>query len=258
MMQLTLDENDKEVSLTFAKGLAVIRAFDGKERSISMTEIADRAGLNRAVTRRLVRTLEQLGYVSFDRGRYELTPRVLGLAKGFLEGRGIPQIVQPTLRKASDEIGESVSFSMLDGNETVYIAHSFAPARFTLNMVTVGSRVPLLPTAVGRAILAFLDDDQKNEIVKGSQPSPHTDRTETDPEKLLAILAGVKIKGYSYAESEYVKGVSSLAAPVLGASTKVIGAVSIIFPEGRYPADEITQRLVPALQRCAGDIGLTF
>lgn len=257
-MQPTLDENDKEVSLTFAKGLAVIRAFDGKERSISMTEIAERAGLNRAVTRRLVRTLEQLGYISFDRGRYELTPRVLGLAKGFLEGRGIPQIVQPTLRKASDEIGESVSFSMLDGNETVYIAHSFAPARFTLNMVTVGSRVPLLPTAVGRAILAYLDEEQQNEIIRGSQLSPHTDKTETDPEKLLAILADIKAKGYSYAESEYVKGVSSLAAPVLGASAKVTGAVSIIFPEGRYALDEIIQRLVPVLERCAGDISLTF
>lgn len=110
-----LNENDKEISLTFAKGLSVIRAFEGKNRALSIPEIAAKVQLNRAVTRRLIRTLERLGYVSFDRGRYELTPRILRLTQGFIEGRNISQIIQPILRQTSHEVGESVSFAMLDG-----------------------------------------------------------------------------------------------------------------------------------------------
>ncbi|RYE60111.1 MAG: winged helix-turn-helix transcriptional regulator, partial [Rhizobiaceae bacterium] len=64
-----MDEKDKEVSLTFAKGLAVLLAFDAKDRAITISEIADKVQLNRAVARRLVRTLEQLGYLACDRGR---------------------------------------------------------------------------------------------------------------------------------------------------------------------------------------------
>lgn len=253
-----LNENDKEISLTFAKGLSVVLAFEGKDRSLSMTEIAKKVNLNRAVTRRLVRTLEQLGYVSYDRGRYELTPRILRLAQGFIEGRGISQLIQPILRQSSHDIGESVSFAMLDDQDAVYVAHSFVPSKFTLNMVTVGSRAPLLPTAVGRAILAFLDDAKREEIISSEQFKAYTEKTETNHDRFLNLLAAVKERRFSFAESEYVDGVSSLAVPVFGSNFRVIGAVSIIFPSGTYTEAEIEPELVNKLKRCAADIGANF
>ena len=254
----TLDENDKEVSLTFAKGLEVLCAFDGKHRTLTMTEVATKTNLSRAVARRLVRTLEQLGYLSQDRGRYELTPHVLRLAQGFVEGRGISQIIQPILRLASDAVGEAVSFSMLDDAEAVYVAHSSGPSRFTLNMVTTGSRIPLLPTAAGRAMLAFLDAPMREAIIADAPLTAHTGRTETSKEKLIAQLEQIRVRGYCFADAEYVEGVDSLAVPVLGIGGKVMGAISIIFPQNRYLPDHIEQVLFPMLRQCAADVSQTF
>ena len=253
-----LNENDKEISLTFAKGLSVIRAFEGKNRALSIPEISAKVQLNRAVTRRLIRTLERLGYVSFDRGRYELTPRILRLTQGFIEGRNISQIIQPILRQTSHEIGESVSFAMLDEHDAVYVAHSFVPSKFTLNMVTVGSRAPLAPTAVGRAILAFLGDEQKAEIMAGEEFRLYTDKTEINRDRFLEVLKTIRVRGYAFAESEYVEGVSSLALPVHGQSYEIVGAISIIFPTGQYVEADLPPDLLPRLKRCAADIGATF
>lgn len=253
-----LDKEDKEVSLTFGKGLSVILAFEGRNRELTISEIAGKVKLNRAVTRRLVRTLEQLGYVSHDRGRYELTPRVLRLTHGFMETRSIPQVVQPVLRNTSHEIGESVSFAMLDGDEAIYIAHAFVPSRFTLNMVTIGSRVPLAPTAIGRAMLAFLDKPQREAMLDRLGLTPYTQHTVTDRKGFTDLLNSIRLSGFSFTESEYVEGVSSLAVPVLGKNAQVAGAVSIIFPQGQHDEQQLNERVIPKLVRCASDIGAVF
>jgi len=253
-----LDKEDKELSLTFAKGLSVLLAFQGKTRELTITEIAAKTGLNRAVTRRLIRTLEQLGYVANDRGRYRLMPRVLRLTTGFMEARSIPQVVQPVLRAASQEIGESVSLSMLDGDEAIYVAHAFVPSRFTLNMVTIGSRVPLAPTAIGRAMLAFLDKPKRDALLEQLGLTAYTPSTVTDRKNFIDLLNLIRISGFSVTSSEYVEGVSSLAVPVLASNSEVVGAVSIIFPQGQYTEDEIQGRLKDQLTRCANDISSVF
>ncbi len=257
-----LNENDKEISLTFAKGLNVLLAFDAKDRSITISEIAEKTGLNRAVTRRLVRTLEQLGYLLADRGRYELTPHVLRLSQGFIEGRGIPQLIQPILRNAAEEIGQSVSYAMLDDTDAVYVAHAFLPAKFTLNRVAIGSRVPLAPTAAGRAILAYLDAPRRETILAGTDFAAFTDRTETDQARFLDLLHQVRAQGYAQTESEYVSDVASLAVPVFNAALgggpgAVSGAVSIIFEQGRYDAQERAD-IITRLKSCAAHIASTF
>lgn len=253
-----LDKDDKEVSLTFGKGLSVVMAFEGRNRELTISEIAGKVNLNRAVTRRLVRTLEQLGFVSHDRGRYSLTPRVLRLTRGFMETRSIPQVVQPVLRNTSHEIGESVSFAMLDGDEAVYVAHAFVPSRFSLNMVTVGSRVPLAPTAIGRAILAFLEKPEREAVLDRLGLTAYTPHTVVERNAFTDLLNSIRLGGFSFSESEYVQGVSSLALPVFDRSSHVIGAVSIIFPQGQYTEDEMNARLISNLHRCATDIGAVF
>lgn len=253
-----LDKDDKEVSLTFGKGLAVIMAFEGRSGELTISEISEKVELNRAVTRRLVRTLERVGMVSQDRGRYQLTPRVLRLTQGFLETRSIPQVVQPVLRNVSHEMGESVSFAMRDGDEAVYVAHAFVPRRFTLNMVTVGSRVPLAPTAVGRAILAFLEEGERSAVLDRLDLSAYTAQTLVEREDLADLLSAIRLSGYSFSESEYVEGVSSLALPVFDRSRRVVGAVSIIFPQGQYDEQDLHDRLISKLMRCADDIGAVF
>lgn len=243
-----LFDDDKEISLTFARGLDLIEAFAGRERGLSVSELAARTGFNRAVTRRLVRTLEKKGYATADRGLYELTPHVLRLIRGFIEGRNLPQIVHPILRSAAEEIGESVSFAMLDETEAVYIAHAYLPARFTLNMVMIGSRVPLLPTAVGRAILAFLPEVERRAILSRLPAEAH-------PPRLDEMLEACRRQGYSLSDGEYVAGVASLAVPVFDGMQRLGGAISIIFPTNDHDAAQIAGRLAPRMRAAAAELG---
>jgi IclR family pca regulon transcriptional regulator len=249
-----LDENDKEVSLTFAKGLSVLLAFDAQDRSITIAEVADKVGLNRAVARRLVRTLEQLGYLSCDRGRYELTPHVLRLSHGFIEGRGISQLILPILRSAAQDIGEAVSFAMLDQTDAVYVAHAFLPSRFTLNRVTTGTRAPLLPTAVGRCILAHLSPPSLEALLARLDLGSFNRAGGDSRDNLLAELMRVRNQGYAVTDSEYVDGVASLAVPVFNSRRdQVVGSVSIIFEHGGYGRQDLV-KMAERLRNCAAHV----
>src|SRR5690606_3167757 len=148
------------------------------------------------------------------------------------------------LRAASHEIGESVSFAMLDGDEAVYVAHAFVPSRFTLNMVTVGSRVPLAPTAIGRAFLAFLAKNERDALRARLGIAAYTPHSLGESNGFGDLLSVIRLRGFSFTESEYVEGVSSLALPVFGRDSQVNGAVSIIFPQGQYDEKQLHEKVI--------------
>ncbi|MEQ1737237.1 MAG: helix-turn-helix domain-containing protein, partial [Rhodoglobus sp.] len=138
---------------SFARGLAVIRAFDGDNPRMTLSELAARAELTRATTRRFLLTLVQLGYVTTDGKWFELTPHVLELGFSYLSGLSIPEVAQPHLERLSRQLEESTSASVLDGDSIVYIAR--VPTRRIMNVsITIGTRFPAHITSMGRVLLA--------------------------------------------------------------------------------------------------------
>ena len=103
----------------FARGLSVIEAFGPEHARMSVAEVAQRVGRDRAVTRRLLHTLVELGFARTDGRQFELTPKVLRLGYSFLASVGLDSTLKPSLEELSREIQESVSVSVLDGDEVV-------------------------------------------------------------------------------------------------------------------------------------------
>src|SRR5262249_45047747 len=103
----------------FAKGLAVIVAFDGAKRSLSIAEVAERAHLPRAGARRLLYTLVQLGYARSDGNRFELTPKIIGLGRAFLASAMSYDLARPIVESLSRDTGELCTMSILDGTDVV-------------------------------------------------------------------------------------------------------------------------------------------
>ena len=93
---------------SFARGLEVIRAFGPGAGRLTLSEVAARTGLDRAVARRLLMTLVELGLASNDRRRFALTPQVLRLAQAYLGSVGLDRRMQPALEALAHRIGESV------------------------------------------------------------------------------------------------------------------------------------------------------
>src|SRR2546427_8226795 len=107
---------------SLARGLAVIEAMGTGAGPMTLSEVAVATSLSRAAVRRLLLTLEELGYVVANSRRFSLTPHVLGLGYAFLASLPLTHVVTPTMESLVEQIHESCSVSVLDGNDVAYVA----------------------------------------------------------------------------------------------------------------------------------------
>lgn len=192
---------DTEISSTFRKGLTLLMAFDAAEPQLTLSELSRKTGMNRAVTRRLARTLLQMGFLREVGQRFEMTVSVMRLTRGFIDGKRIAQVIQPNLRKAAGDINESLSFALRDGADATYVAHAYLEGKFTMNNVAIGTHVPLVSTAVGHAIMAHLDPD---EVLAAAG---------SDLDLIAGALDLTRTRGFAFNSGGYTEGVDSLAVP---------------------------------------------
>lgn len=206
--------HDRDISLTFAKGMSVLGVFDEGRSALTLAEIARAASLDRASARRLTLTLLKLGYVRKNGNRFSLTPRVLVLAAGFLRANEFGRRIQPLLEACAGETGAGVALAMADGEHAVYVAQSTAQVnRFTLGL-TVGSRLPLLSTAVGRVLLGWGDPEWSRQMIANAPLSAHTVHTNLDRGRIAADVATAAERGYAAVFEEFEAGSYGLAVPV--------------------------------------------
>src|SRR5688500_15884633 len=142
-----------------ARGLDVLTCFDADHRSMSLTEVATATGLARPTARRLLLTLEELGFVRSSGGAFQLTPKVLTLGMAYVGALGLWDIARPHLEALVARTGESSSMSQLDGSDIVYVARVSVPKLIALR-VEIGTRFPAVQTSQGKVLLAALSPDQ--------------------------------------------------------------------------------------------------
>src|SRR5215831_667084 len=172
----------------FAKGLAVISAFNGEKRSLSMADIAERVGLPRAGARRLLYTLVQLGYARVHEGLFELTPKIIELGRAFLSSAANLDFAKPIVEALARDTGELCTMSLLDGVDVVYVVR-IEPALSLTRSYGVGSRLPAYATSMGRVLLAGLAPQDARAILATSHRRKLTSRTKTDIDVLMAEIA---------------------------------------------------------------------
>src|SRR4051794_34859186 len=167
-----------------ARGLDVLRSFRPGRRVATLSELATATGLARPTVRRILLTLEALGYVrSMDRG-YALQPRVLELGMAYINALDMWDVARPHMERLVAYTNESTSMAQLDGADIVYVARVAVPKIVTL-AVTVGTRFPAYATSMGKVLLAArqppdLDAALAGESRSGIVPKWQPDRAELD------------------------------------------------------------------------------
>lgn len=243
---MTISERDRMSGL--AKGLAVIETFTADRPRQSIAEVAAASGLDRATARRCLLTLTHQGYAEWDGKFFTLTPRVLRLGTACLAAMPLPQLVQPVLDALSDEIGESSSVSILDGDEIVYIARAAQQKVMSIALMP-GSRLPAHCTSMGRVLLAALPEEEARRRL-GPGPLPaRTPLTLTDPEAVMRRLAQVRAEGHALNDQEIEIGLRSIAVPVLSARGKVVAALNVGVSAARATPEDLRRHVLPALLR---------
>lgn len=238
---------------SFASGLSVIRAFDASAPRQTLTEVARRCGLTRAGARRILLTLETLGYVRSDGRQFALTPKILDLGFAYLSSQPLWQFAEPVMQTLVADLKESCSAAVLEGQDIVYVLR--VPARKIMSInLGVGSRLPAWCTSMGRVLLADLDAEALERHLQGVQLQQHTARTANSLDELRLRIAAVREQGWCLLNQELEDGLVSLAAPITDRSGRTIAALNVSTQVNRNPPETLLAQHLPRLLEAAQSI----
>ena len=238
---------------SFARGLEVIRSFSAQAPQQTLSEVAARAGLTRAGARRILLTLQTLGYVESDGKLFALTPRILDLGFAYLSSMPIWNLAEPVMEGLVERVRESCSAAVLDGSDIVYVMR--VPTRKIMrNSLGVGSRLPAYCTSLGRVLLGGLSDREAARRLRASQPKPLTRHTLTDPATLLARIVQARRQGWCLVNQELEEGLISMAAPITNRAGRTIAAINVSGQANRTSARLMQDTMLPALREAAQSI----
>ena len=235
---------------SFARGLEVLRSFGADCPAPTLSECAERVGLTRAGARRILLTLQTLGYVEQDGRQFRLTPKVLELGFAYLSTQPWWHLAQPVLEDLTRELGESTSAAVLDGDDIVYVSRVHAHRILAINL-GVGTRLPAHCTAMGRVLLSALDEDERIARVAEMKLVARTPHTITDPELMLDTLAKVRRQGWALINQELELGLMSLGAPVKDRRGKIVAAINVSVQAHQATVTQLKQHHLPQLLAAA-------
>jgi IclR family pca regulon transcriptional regulator len=248
---------DPNFMSSLARGLAVIRAFTQQRRELTIAQLSHRTDIPRAAVRRCLYTLAKLGYVGSEDGRtYTLRPRILALGHAYLSSTPLATAVQPLLDQISDELHESSSMAVLEGDEILYIARSSTTTRLMSIDLGLGSRLPAYCTSMGRVLLAHLPPAQLEQYLSRVKLTRLTNRTVSTAAELKRVLAEVRRDGYAIVDQELEIGLRSMAIPVKDASGRCVAAINVGTQSARVSVAEMQSRFLVPLRAAASELAV--
>ncbi len=233
-----------------ARGLDVIRAFESGRPTMSLSEVAAAAGLARPTARRILLTLEELGYVRSADGLFALTPRVLELGMAYIGSSSIWEIARPHMERLVARTGESSSLAQLDGSDIVYVARVAVPKVVTF-AVAIGTRFPALQTSLGKVLLAALTPDELTRTLAEPSRSGVMPRWNPAAQERDCALHEARVRGWALTDEELAPGIRSIAAPVRDSATHVVAALNICVLAAETSVATLTETYLPLLLQTA-------
>jgi IclR family pca regulon transcriptional regulator len=235
---------------SFARGLLVLRSFDAEAPQQTIAEVATKTGIDRAGARRILHTLETLGYVRRENHNFYLTPRVLSLGYAYFATTPAWAAAERLVQDFVKEIRETSSIGVLDEGEVLYVVRVPAP-RIVTSTLTVGSRLPAYCSSTGRQLLAALPDQQLKRALRGMNIVKRTSHTVTSVTKLTQIIRREGRQGWSLVNQELESGLNSIAVPILDKNNEPMAAVNV---SGSTAPDVLVDKVLPLVKRLAGEI----
>jgi IclR family transcriptional regulator, pca regulon regulatory protein len=247
------DGPERDYVQSLSRGLTVLQAFNAERPAMTLADMARATDLTRATARRLLHTLVTLGYVCTDGRTFELTPRVLDLGFAYVSSLQLPDIAQPFMEELSDRVHESVSASVLDGTQIVYVARVNTQRIMGISLA-IGSRLPAAWTSMGRVLLAGLDDAALDEFLAHLVVTGPTLQSITDVAALRSEVHSVRSQGYALIDQELEVGIRSVAAPLRDRRGRTLAAINVGTHAARVTLKELRGVILPDLLSTARGI----
>jgi len=240
------------------KHLRVLHAFDAKAPYLTLTEIADRAGLARSTAHRLLGELEREGLVERWPDRtYRLGVRLYELASRTPGALGLRETARPFLIGVQSAVRQHTQLAVLAGIDVLYIER-FSARESAINHTILGGRTPVHASSFGLAMLAHAPGETVDAVVAAGFVPSFTDRTIRAEAELRATLRRIRSDGFVVLEGHIHPASTGIAVPVYGPHGAVYAAIGVIVPnDGSSPLPHIellrtaSAGITKALERAA-------
>ncbi len=242
--------NPKDIVEGLGKGLRIIEAFDDDHARLSASQAAQRASITRTAARRHLISLVHFGYAASDGKQFWLLPRVLRLGQSYLGAARLPRLVQPFIQRVSQQCGETVNVSVLDGHEVVYVARSNPPRWMSIGY-QVGMRVPAHVVTPGAVILSTWRDAEVRRWIAEHHFSAFSPHTVTEQAGFAAEVQVARQQGYWATAGQLDAAFSGISVPLIDRKGECKGALGMTVLSSNYSAQGMEAQLLPPLRDAA-------
>jgi IclR family pca regulon transcriptional regulator len=232
------------------KGLRIIEAFDDDHPRLTASQAADIAGITRTAARRHLLSLVHFGYAASDGKLFWLLPRVLRLGQSYLGAARLPRLVQPFIQRVSQQCGETVNVSVLDGHEIVYVARSNPPRWMSIGY-QVGMRVPAHVVTPGVVILSTMRDAEVRAWIAEHAFTAFTAQTLVEPDRFADEVRIAREQAYWATTGQLDAAFAGIAVPLLDRKGQCKGALGMTVLSANYGPQETQAQLLPHLREVA-------
>ena len=232
------------------RALSVIEAFNDEYGRMTVTQVSERTGIPRTAARRYLLNLCHFGYADTDSKFFWLTPRILRLGQGYLDGARLPRLVQPFIQRLAMSSGETVNVSVLDGHELVYVARSNSPRVVSIGFYA-GARVPAHVVGAGPAILSTLSDSALKKWLSEHEFSTFNTSAVLTPKKFEKVVISARKTNYCISVGNLDQGLTGVAVPLRDRHGECKASLSMTLQSSIWSEEKITEKLLPLIVETA-------
>lgn len=215
-------------SSILSKSVLVLDTLGKAPGAVRYSDLVEQTGLSKSTTHRIVSILSSEGLVHFDKSTktYRLGYRIMEWAAKVWQEFDLREVAQEEMNKLNKETGENINLAIREGNEIIYMnrVESFKPIRA---VSTLGSRLSVHYTGLGKALTAFLPIEQQIEIAESIKYDTMTDNSVRNSKELLARLEETRRLGFALDDCEFRDEIRCIAAPIFDHQGITVGAISI-------------------------------
>lgn len=239
---------------TVGKALDVLDMVATKGRPVRFTELLAEADYPKATLYRFLQTLTNQGMLAYDadRGTYALGVRLVRLAHAAWAQSSLAPIARPWIDKLSADLNETIHLAQLDQGQVLYVdkRNAVRPVEMFSQAGKVG---PAFCTGVGKAMLAYLPEDELDRTLQRQSFHRFTPNTLASRPALLAELEAIRGRGFAFDREEHEPGIICIAVPILTRAGRAIGALSVTSTTVRTNLGAL-EELAPRIRETAAQI----
>lgn len=222
------------------RAVDVLDVLASREDGQTLAKLSEITDIPKSTLFRILSTLHDRDCVSLnvDTKKYTLGLKLRELGNAFIRRTDLDGAATPRMRDLAESCGESVFLALLDEDEVVYIRRMESP-KSVMMVRKLGNRAPVHSTATGEAMIAFLSDERREEIIREMEFTKHTKHTNTSPEDFRKRLGTVREEGVAVVDGEYNPELLCISSPIFGAGAVVEAAVTVAMPSSEATPERV-------------------